>query len=453
MLHCPNCAAGLRFEIESQQMACDYCGSHFDPAALDYKEKDDAKGAEVFDTYVYVCPSCGAELLTTDETDAIGFCPFCGGASMLFDRIRKQWRPDYVIPFQITKEQCKDYYVKAAKKSFMTSKKYRDPALIEEFRGIYMPFWEYQAIQRGKYKLKGQSKNPFTITDYEVSGDIDVTLDGYAHDASLTFDDRISENITPYDISGHKPFAPGYLSGFYADIGDAGEQAYHKKGTDCMIEDTARLLSQQPAVTQGGKISHFKTNPPEATVPTHVTGAKRVLYPVWFMSYRNKDKITYAAVNGQTGKVSADFPASPWKVMIAVLLLGAILAAAFCLLPSFKANLTLAVTAVLLTIGTIILGINYKAVVNPATGLDKTPEAQAFAKRDKLRTTIVMISVAAGLFAAWQDFAYNLWSYLISFILAAELFWLMFCHIRFQVAIAKRRPPQFNKKGAKYDQK
>jgi len=35
----------------------------------------------------------------------------------------------------------------------------------------------------------------------------------------------------------------------------------------------------------------------------------------------------------------------------------------------------------------------------------------------------------------------------------AELFYMMYCHIRFQVDIARRRPPQFNKKGAQYDEK
>lgn len=452
MLHCPNCAAGLRFEIESQQMACDHCGSRFDPALIDYRDKDDAKSAKMYDSYVYVCPSCGAELLTADETDAIGFCPFCGGASMLFDRVKQQWRPDCVIPFQITKEQCKELYVKASRKSIFTSRKYRDPSLIEEFRGIYMPFWEYEAIQRGKYILKGETKGAFTESYYEVSGDIDFTVEGYAHDASLAFDDRISENITPYDISGHKPFAPGYLCGFYADIGDVEEQHFYKKSRDCMIEDTARALGREKAVTNSGKIRKIKVDPGDATVPTDVTGAKRVLYPVWFMSYRNKDKITYAAVNGQTGKVSADFPASPLKIMIAVLLVGAALAALFFTLPSMKANLTLGITAVLLAVGALILRVNYASVVPTGSELEKTEENTRFQKHEGLRIAFVIFSVIGGLFAAFQDFAFNYISYAISFLLAAELFWLMFRHIRFQVAIAKRRPPQFNKKGAEYDE-
>ena len=114
MIHCPGCGSGLRFDIETQQMKCDYCDSLYDPYRFD-SEKDDAKKAESFDTYVWVCPSCGAELETPDEMDAMGFCPYCGGASLLFDKIRKQWRPESVIPFSVTKEQCKEAYLKEAR--------------------------------------------------------------------------------------------------------------------------------------------------------------------------------------------------------------------------------------------------------------------------------------------------------------------------------------------------
>lgn len=41
-----------------------------------------------------------------------------------------------------------------------------------------------------------------------------------------------------------------------------------------------------------------------------IESVDRTLYPVWFLSYRNRDRVAYATVNGQTGKVSADLPVS-----------------------------------------------------------------------------------------------------------------------------------------------
>ena len=65
---------------------------------------------------------------------------------------------------------------------------------------------------------------------------------------------------------------------------------------------------------------------------------------------------------------------------------------------------------------------------------------------------MVIFTVVLGMVVAFMDLAYNVYSYLLCFVMAAELFYLMVRHIRFQADIAKRRPPQFNKKGAEYDE-
>ena len=452
MIYCPGCGQGLRFDIATQMMVCPSCDGTYDPATTGRMSKD-AHTKPTFDSYIFTCPSCGGELLTTDEHDAVGFCPFCGGASMLFDRVHQQWEPQYIIPFQITKEQCKELYEREARRSIFTSKLYRDPKLIEGFRGIYMPYWNYQAIQKGSYHLKGEKKGFFVKKTYRITGNTDVELDGYGHDASQNFDDRISEHIAPFDPRGHKPFAPGYLSGFYADVGDVNAHAYDQKATDSIRENTARLLASEKAITSStGGIRDIEVDVKSAQIPTELVSAQRTLYPVWFMSYRNKDKITYAAVNGQTGKVSADLPVSPWKILLTVLITGVLIAAGLFFLPSVKANAALIVSIALLIIGTIVLRVNYAAAVGPETGLSETQEAKRFKKSDRWRLLSTFIVSALGVLTAWLDPAYNVISYLGCLLMAGMLFYNMLSHIRFQAQIAKRQPPQFRKKGAAYDE-
>ena len=67
MIACPDCGANLRFDITEQQMKCDYCGCLYDPYQFDSMQED-ASREKLFDAWVYSCPSCGAELLTTDQT-------------------------------------------------------------------------------------------------------------------------------------------------------------------------------------------------------------------------------------------------------------------------------------------------------------------------------------------------------------------------------------------------
>ena len=45
------------------------------------------------------------------------------------------------------------------------------------------------------------------------------------------------------------------------------------------------------------------------------------MFPVWFLSYRNKDRVAYATVNGQTGKVVADLPVDLRKYFAGSILL------------------------------------------------------------------------------------------------------------------------------------
>ena len=57
------------------------------------------------------------------------------------------------------------------------------------------------------------------------------------------------------------------------------------------------------------------------TFHTYCNPPYRVMYPVWFMSYRKNDRVAYATVNGQTGKVAADLPVDLKKYVMGSVLL------------------------------------------------------------------------------------------------------------------------------------
>ena len=40
MYACSNCGGNLKFDIPSQQLACEYCQTQADPYSFDHKEKD-----------------------------------------------------------------------------------------------------------------------------------------------------------------------------------------------------------------------------------------------------------------------------------------------------------------------------------------------------------------------------------------------------------------------------
>ena len=165
----------------------------------------------------------------------------------------------------------------------------------------------------------------------------------------------MSEKISPFDTSQQEQFHPGYMSGFYGEIGDADSHEYMDRAKREISEYVGNLIDDDNDINKviSGEKLHKESK--KVSVPTEIKKVNTVMYPVWFMSYRNKDKITYAAVNGQTGKVSADLPLSPFKILMTALIVSCIIfLGIFALsnvLPSIPAGPTLGVCSVITLAG------------------------------------------------------------------------------------------------------
>lgn len=309
MFDCPACAANLKFDPATQDLSCTYCGNHYDVHAFD-EDKGNAEENQFFEATVYTCPQCGGELISTDNEAAV-FCSYCGASNILESKLRQEKRPKRIIPFQITKEECKKKFVQKVKSTGFAPKALTDPTVIDSFRGIYMPYWAYTVEQHGNVKM--QSRHMYQRGDYEytdhyaISGQLDASYDGFARDSSSSFNDEISDSIAPYEHSAAKDFTPAYMSGFYADVSDVDEKVYEEDARELANKESrkriASTVKSHPSF-KGSLDDSFGSN----AMHTQVTNVENVMYPVWFFSYRSGDRVSYAAINGQTGKVMADVP-------------------------------------------------------------------------------------------------------------------------------------------------
>ncbi len=426
MIYCPNCGSELIFDTASQMMICGYCKNRLDPRLITDNASNDAKTESHYDSYAYVCPSCGAEIETTDKNDAVGFCPYCKGSSMIFDKLRQDWIPDGIIPFKITKEQCKQLYCAEVKKHFFVSRKYKDPALIDSFRGIYMPYCRLTGVIDGPVSLRARSKETYIGNDYYKTDYYDLRCNTHctvteriAHDASAAFDDHISERLGVYDETELKSFNPAYLSGFYAESGNADMNEYAYLAQDEMKSFISHEFENTPAmkmVTDAGSLTIEHDNA-ENVIPIQIVSSKRRLFPVWFMSYRRGKKITYAAVNGQTGKVAADLPLSPIKILITAFVISAIifglLMFAVDYLPTVPATATLGVCSMLGFAGMYVLQHCYIRTVGLALHQKEMTQ--------KLPFGFIFQSIvgAASIILVTTDGTYQKYRYMIGLVLGA----------------------------------
>ena len=216
MISCKNCGANAKYDIESGKMLCKYCGSYFDPYEFEYEAADaeehdsgvvvDDRETGTYETTVFTCPECAGEIIS-EENEAATFCSFCGASTVLASRLAKKKRPSSIIPFKITKEQCKDIYKQRMGKAWFAPSYYKDEKNIDGFRGIYMPYWVYNIKQQGPVTIKGEKhyrRGNYRIEEeYEIDFDLKAEYDGISHDASSSFADNISGPLSTSSTPHH----------------------------------------------------------------------------------------------------------------------------------------------------------------------------------------------------------------------------------------------------------
>ena len=409
MIKCPSCASDLKFDIASGMMKCEHCSQAYDPYMFENEQKgaqmvsEDGNAPEqntaqspdsgLYETAVFICPSCGAQLTCTDRTDVAVKCAYCGNSNIIFDRIKNERRPNSIIPFMITKEQCKQQYVKASKRAFLSPDGLRSADQIDSFRGIYMPYWDYtvdfenEPISfEAKSKTEKRQGDYLVTTHYHYSGNITAHVSGASHDSSSQFDDNLSERLDPYYDEDKRRFSPAFLNGFYAETGDVGtnEWDYDLAAANARLK-VADLARDKQHLRLGSSIVLDNSSIP---ITKENINASRTMFPVWFMSYRKSDsEMTYATVNGSTGKVVADFPISIVKYLI----FSGILAAVFFLLFTFidlmpRPQTSLSLTGLLAMIGSYL---NLKAGIK--ANRKKNGIGAILARREKMRPGVFLL--------------------------------------------------------------
>ena len=322
MYDCPNCGGNLRFDIASQKLFCEYCESVMDP----YEPERRSSGMQVesrdeYDVTVFTCPACGAEIASTNLS-ATGFCTYCGASAVFEKRVRGEKRPQRIIPFARTKEDCRNAYLNAIRHAAYVPKELKDPAFLDRFVGVYIPYWSYDVSFGPDLSFTGKktyTKGNYEYTDYyDLNCQVAPVTQHMSFDASSSFDDHIGEVIGPFDEKGLLPFTPGFLAGFYSDIADVPSEIYYDDAEAAVAGEVYPQLEKQfPGYTVDMPRNRQKVEQ-DLKMQTSAAGA---MFPVWFLTWRKDDRVAYSVVNGQTGKVYADIPVDLRQFLLFSLLL------------------------------------------------------------------------------------------------------------------------------------
>lgn len=322
---CPCCGGGIEFNSAAQKMKCPYCDTEFEMDTLKaYDEvlKNDKADDMSWETRpgsewdegeadtlkVYICKSCGGEIVG-DETTAATACPFCGNPVIMMGQFAGALKPDYVIPFKLDKKAAIEALKKHCSGKKLLPKVFKDQNHIEEVKGIYVPFWLFGADADANIRYKGtkvrhwsDSKYDYTETSYfSILRSGDLGFERVPVDGSSKIDDILMESIEPFDFSEAVDFQTAYLSGFFADKYDVDSEQSIGRANDRIKRTTENAF----ASTVFGYTTVY---PEHSSVVLHHGVAKYALYPVWLLTTKwNGENYTFA-MNGQTGKMTGSFP-------------------------------------------------------------------------------------------------------------------------------------------------
>lgn len=325
---CPSCGGAIEFDSHSQKMKCPYCDTEFDLETLKKYDEQLSKEAEQKDDIsdwqtdsgkqwqegetdgmnVYTCKSCGGEIVSDENTGATS-CPYCGNPVILTERFRGALRPDMVIPFKLDKKAAKEAYYKHIKGRPLLPKVFRRENHIDEIKGIYVPFWLFDADVAADARYKATKVRVWSDSDYDYTETSYYSVDRSGNmsfvsvpvDGSSRMPDDLMESIEPYKVADAVEFQTAYLSGYLADKYDVDAQQSTDRARERMKESAQDVLRDT--------VKGYASVIPENT-NVRISGgdAKYALYPVWILNTTWRGKKYIFAMNGQTGRMTGDLP-------------------------------------------------------------------------------------------------------------------------------------------------
>jgi len=339
---CPSCTGPLRYDEAGGKLACDFCGSSYEVAEIEalYADEDAAAekamaeaqaeaeaaeagswegsgntdwgpGAEGMKSYN--CPSCGAELIC-EATTAATACPYCGNPTIVPGQFSGSLKPDYVIPFKVSREQAIEALKAHYKGKFLLPKVFSDQNQIEKIQGVYVPFWLYDGSALGNAVYGATRVHSYRRGDYQITHTDHYIVEragsmGFEKvpaDASSKMPDDYMDSIEPYDYSELKEFSAAYMPGFLADKYDVGAEESGTRAT----ERCRNTLSQAMRNTVVGYSTVSRRSENIAIKRGKVHYA---MLPVWLLSTRWNEQNFLFAINGQTGRTVGTLPMDKGK--------------------------------------------------------------------------------------------------------------------------------------------
>jgi DNA-directed RNA polymerase subunit RPC12/RpoP len=332
---CPQCGGITAFDPGVAGVTCQHCGTTQATEAEKVGRTADEHeftlenlalaqrgwGAERKELH---CESCGADLSITAD-DLSNSCPFCA-SNRVIARVATQetLRPRFLIPFKFEAQACQPRVKEWLGKGWMHPSDLSRAAGSAEFRGVYLPFWTFDATVQAEWRAEvgyerteryydSSSKSWKTRTRIDwrwESGHVRQVLDDWLGIGTTKISRILLRRLYPFALSALVAYEPGFLAGWQALNYDISLQPAWDTVKAEMREGSrtaCRNKINSPHVRNFSMLADFEDET-----------WRYILLPVYAAAYRFEGETYQVLVNGQNGIVAGQKPIAWWKVWLAI---------------------------------------------------------------------------------------------------------------------------------------
>lgn len=315
---CPNCGAALKYDFNQKKLVCANCdstvsfGDDTDEAITGFDFSSIVKNAENpldFQLPIYICKSCGAEIIADPETVSL-ICPYCQNDIIKSDQLTGPLRPDCILPFKIKPEELTNTIKEFYKDKKFLPRDFFEKSKMDRINGVFVPFWIFDGKLTGdityssvyKHRTRSGAYDVDSTDHYRNVRSISMEFAGLPVDALGKTDDDMMDSLEPFDLSEALPFKMEYLAGYTADRFD--------QKADGLVERAERRMRNTAAGVGKSKMSenYSDISYKGSSLKIEMKKVRYVLMPIYLFTIEYHLKKYPFAINGQTGKAVGEVP-------------------------------------------------------------------------------------------------------------------------------------------------
>jgi hypothetical protein len=341
---CPACGAEAQWNPARKALVCPFCGTT-SPAQMELTPAgdeiivehdlgaalrgipDDRRGWQAEKISVR-CQSCQA--ISVFDPGRVGQrCDFCGSTALVpYEEIKQAFRPESLLPMKVPESQVRESIRRWYGSRWFAPNKLKRLALTDTVRGLYIPYWTFDAQVHADWSaLSGyyyyetetyRDANGQTQTRHvrktrwvPSSGQVDHFFDDELVSASRGVRPDLLRGVEPFPTRELTAYHAGYLSGWVVERYQIDLIAAARQAREEMEGEMERLCA---AEVPGDTHTNLQVHCDYAGQTF-----KHILVPLWLLTYTYGPRVFQVVVNGYTGSIAGQYPRSWVKILLALL--------------------------------------------------------------------------------------------------------------------------------------